>query len=193
MISSGGVTRIIDSNNQEVYYPEPAIGRFVLPINVYQGNTTPVNGSCVWMMYNSGSSDVYVRHLHLISLYAGATVSGQVVKYMLCKFSGSEILGGNTSFIPVPKIGNSGSSVTCKQDTAGQALSTGSVSFGNDFLVVGIAAANAAGNYMSHRYDLADERDPGLKLLPGEGMTIRLGNQSVVGQGISGMIEFGEG
>lgn len=160
---------------------------YSLPVNILQTGTTAVD-TAVWSMRNAAASgkNVFIEKLRLAVSFHG-TAAGSTNSYYLCRFDTA--------------TPSSGSALTVvKMDSVSPTSAVTDARFVDTGLTVTSVAFGAALHYLNNpisvtsgrRWDEIDLYFQPFVLAPGEGLAIRLGATAVVGQGISGSIQWRE-
>lgn len=158
-----------------------------LPVNILQTNTTAADET-VWAMRlpTTAAKSVHIEKIRLRVTFHG-TAAGSTNSYYLARFSAATPSSG--SALTVVKFdGNNATSEVTDARFVDTGLTTTSVSFGTAWHYVNNPISVTSGRH-------GDELDLYFQpfvLNPGEGLCIRLGATAVVGQGLSGSIQWRE-
>ena len=160
-------------------------GSYMLPINIVQSAATVVN-STVWALRNGGSKAVYIRRVLLNMGYHGAAVA-TTGRYAIERFDTATPTGG-TALTPVKKNSSMPTSAIADVRFLDTGLTTAGVVFGTDLAIIGNQRQLSAGHLLDMNFAGGDE----LVLNANEGLCIRLNVAAVVGDSLTGFVEWDE-
>lgn len=146
------------------------------------------SGNSVWAMTNPVGSlkDVYIERIQLSTAFDGTTLVGNtLLSYLLARFTGGTPTGG-TVVSAVPMNSSDPASVVTDIRMLNTGLTIpGGLVFGPAFSHFGIPSVQGSTNFYT--------RDNiGIKLAPGEGLTINLTATASAGQSVEGEVLWSE-
>lgn len=167
-------------SNQYLYY------YYSLPINIRQSASTTSNAT-IWGMRNQSASTklIFIDSIQInMAFDSGTPLTRSLQRYDFIKFSTATPTGG-TVINPVAGDTSAPASQITDSRFLDTGLTTTGLVFGTSFLTLGVPATDSAiVNYQSTSIPII--------LAAGEGLCIRLNNNAVVGQSITGFISWSE-
>lgn len=161
---------------------------YTLPVQVRQNAATVVD-ALVWSARNTLAKVVQVRRIYLAAGFDGVAAMS-VSQYKLIRFRTATPSGG--AALAVQGLRANGA-VTGQGITDARVLDTGltvtSVTFDGPFAYVG--APRQLGVAVAFDYCFYADGDP-LELVEGDGLGIRIGVTAVIGDSITGYVQFAE-
>ncbi len=167
-------------------------GAYMAPINMRFTGTTAAN-STVWALRNGATYSTYIRRIFLMAGFDG-TAAGSTSQYELRRFNTATPSGG-ASVTAIKKDTAFGGSTLAdlRQDTTGAALTVTSLVFETAFASAGVARGATGGtSQIMLDFTTSPETRPFFVLAPNEGLCIRNSIVAVVGDSLSGFVEWEE-
>lgn len=166
-------------------------GSYLLPVQVRQTATTAANATVFAMRNTSSAKTCFIKKIHLVAAFDG-TAAASTSRYELCRFSAATPTAGTAITVIKKKSSYSASNVTDARfvDTG---LTTTSVTFEMAFAFVAAQRQVSATSVYTIDFNMGgDEAYDDFTLAPGEGLCIRLGVTAVIGDSITGYVEWDE-
>jgi hypothetical protein len=190
MLDNGSQVTLYDSAGNEV--AAPPVGSYLLPISIRQTAASEA-GVTVWSMRNGATYTCNVKSIHLVMGFDGTASLGAVeLSYCIQRFSTATPSGG-TALTAIKKRSADGASSIADARYLDTGLTVTSVVFETDAIVLGLPGT-ATGICVPFNIPL---EIPGQKygtfdLAVNEGLCIRLKTAAIVGQELSGFIQWDE-
>lgn len=180
---------LYDSSNTEI--AAPPVGSYTCPVNIRQTTTTTAGGAAgtVWYL-NAVGVALYIRRA-VLSVGFDGTAATNTVRYSLARF-GTAVCSAGTAIVPTKKK----TSYSASSATAGfvdTGVTTTNVVFAAPFATLGcpISVTSKAVPYHLN-FITPGQKYSDFVIAAGEGLAIYLDVTGVVGQTISGYIEYDE-
>jgi hypothetical protein len=163
-------------------------------INIKNGQLTGIiTTGAIWAMRNGATLSMYIRRIHLFASFAG-TVAATTALYELMRFNTATPSGGSAYLNPIKKRNTYGASTLADAryiNSGTSPLTVTSVVFESPFASLACPRQLAASNVLLLDYTACKPSDI-LVLAPNEGLAISIPASAVVGDSISGVIEWEE-
>lgn len=179
---------LYDSSNAEI--AAPPVGSYTVPVNIRETGTTAAGGATTCWYLNAVGVALYIRRM-VLSVGFDGTAATNTVRYDVARY-GTAVCSGGTAITPIKKK----SSYAASAATAGF-LDTGvtvtNVVFETPICTLGcpISVTSKAVPYHINLIT-PGQKYSDFKLAAGEGLAIFKNVTAVVGQTISGYIEYDE-
>lgn len=166
-------------------------GSYILPFRIIQSAATAAN-LMVWAMRNGATKTVRIRKIKGSITFAGTAAAATQIGYDFRRFTAATPTGG-TVLVPFKKrTGDPASSVADARfvDTG---LTTTGITFENAFANINLPAS-VTGTVGTFAYDFinTNEKFSAYELAANEGLGILLTVTAIIGQAISGYVEYDE-
>lgn len=156
-----------------------------LPVNIRQ-TAASVADVTVWTFRNNGATAIEVAQIFLTARFDGTATAASTPRYKLCRFTSATPTGGTAVVAIKHDTAKATPALTYDARFLDTGLTTTSVVFGTEFMVLGVPAS-ATGGAESSILDLTSHP---FILAPGDGLAIRVDTAMVIGTGLSGMIHI---
>lgn len=168
------------------------LGSYLAPVAMRFTGTTAAN-STVWAMRNGSSISVYIRRIFLFAGFDG-TAAASTSQFEVRRFNTATPSGGTAITVAKKDSAYTNTTLTdIRQDTGGAALTVTSVVFESPMLAIGCPRGLTGGlATLPIDFTAAPENRPFTVLAPNEGLCIRNSIIGVVGDSLSGFIEWEE-
>lgn len=158
---------------------------------VVRQTAASVPGTTIWTMYNGGSRIIRLRRVMLNVQFDGAGAASDSL-YGLVRFRGAvPTLGGALGVIKNNQ--SAGASTVTDARLLDTGLTVAGISFDGPF--IGMSCPRTAGATAQYKVDwpaIAQSPLEPMIIVPLDGLAITLSNTAVIGDSISGMIEWDE-
>lgn len=179
---------LYDSGGAEIH-PVPSAS-FMAPINIRQTATTAAQ-STVWYLNAAGALGLYIRRLVLQVGFDG-TAAASTVRYDLLRY-GTAVCSGGIAITPIKKSTANATATTATAGFADTGVTVTSVVFETAFatLACPISVTSRSSVYPINLVTPA-QRFGEIVIASGQGLAIQLTVTAVVGQTITGYVEWDE-
>lgn len=167
---------------------EPALGRYIAPINIVQTAAT-ASGSCVWAIRNAATTTkVELTKIRGSLSFAGTAAAGTTIGYSVARFSGATPTGGVVITL-IKKLSTNPNSIVADARVLNTGLTVTGITFEDPFAVA-MVAASVTGTDRFINFEMNENEE--FILGSGEGLAIRLAANAIIGLSFTGWAEWHE-
>jgi len=194
LLADNGAIRTVlfDSDGFEAR-PMPT-GGYMAPILAQAFSAAVVNGATIWAMRNGSTRVIVFRRIFLTLGFRGAAATS-TSSYLLCRFAGATPTGGSGITIVKRNSANPPTAVVDVRSNYAASLGVAGITFEEGFANFGLQRQLNANQSIDLDYTEAfggDRYMGNFRLLPGEGLAIKLENTAVIGDMIGGFVDWNE-